>query len=274
VTLNNHVVAMWSVIFAVYPLVSARLRNREASLSALAFSGFWTGWTLVNELPAAALAGLLLLWLLWQRPKSIVPFFVGMALPLFGFLLTNYLAIGTILPAYDKFGTPWYRYPGSHWLHPQGLDASTDSWPVYLFHLTLGHHGLFSLTPVLAVALAGMIFPTMGLTAMPAQRRVRCVLGWGTLALSLIVLGFYLYKTDSYNYGGWTSGPRWFFWLTPLWLLASLPALDRLSESRVGRGILYLALAMSALSVAYVGMNPWSHPWLFRFLEYLGWIHY
>ena len=89
-----------------------------------------------------------------------------------------------------------------------------------------------------------------------------------------ITVRFYLSKTDSYNYGGWTSGPRWFFWLMPLWLLASLSVLDCLSTSRWGRRVIYVTFAWSAMSVAYVGMNPWSHPWLYRFLEYLGWIRY
>lgn len=295
VTLNNHLIAMWAVMFAIYPLINAKLGIRHAEwkdppslppslretwrgwqLSAfqIGLVGFWAGWAAVTELPALAFAGILFLWVLIRQPKQIIPFLLGISIPIAGFLITNYLAIGTIMPAYEKFGTEWYRYPGSHWLNPQGLDASTDSLPVYLFHLTFGHHGIFSLTPIFLLAWAAMIFPRMGYTKGEEGLRARCILGWGTLLLSLIVLGFYLTKTDSYNYGGWTSGPRWFFWLMPLWLLASLPVLDRLSTSRLGRNLIYVALALSAMSVAYVGMNPWSHPWLYRLLEYLGWIRY
>ena len=42
-----------------------------------------------------------------------------------------------------------------------------------------------------------------------------------TLAVSVVVVGFYVVRTN--NYGGNTSGPRWLFWLTPLWLLAIPP---------------------------------------------------
>jgi hypothetical protein len=296
VTLNNHLIAMWAVVFAVYPVLSTELGMRNTvpriphSALHAGFVGFWAGWAAVVELPAFAFVALLFLWVLIRRPRNVPPFLLGISIPLAGFLITNYLAIGTIMPAYEKFGTEWYRYSDSHWLNPQGLDASTDTLAIYLFHLTFGHHGIFSLTPVFLLSWIAMIFP--GGTALPvpdepgappatgnavAQEhaaKLRCVLGWGTLFLSLIVIGFYLSKTDSYNYGGWTSGPRWFFWLMPLWLLASLPILDRLSRSRIGRGLIYVTIALSAMSVAYVGMNPWSHPWLYRFLEYFGWIRY
>jgi hypothetical protein len=49
---------------------------------------------------------------------------------------------------------------------------------------------------------------------------------------------------------------------------------DVLARRPWGRGLILLALAWSALSVAFPYYNPWRHPWLYRFLEHLGWIHY
>jgi len=106
------------------------------------------------------------------------------------------------------------------------------------------------------------------------QKSLRSILGWGTLVLSLVILGFYLSKTESYNYGGWTSGPRWFIWLTPLWLQGAVPILDVLAGSRIGRGVMIVALGWSALSVAFPVFTPWQHPWLFRLLQHGGWIQY
>jgi hypothetical protein len=71
-----------------------------------------------------------------------------------------------------------------------------------------------------------------------------------------------------------TSGLRWLFWFTPLWLLAMLPALDSLAGSRWGRIAALVALAISVFSVHYAAMNPWSHPWLFDYWTRLGWIAY
>jgi hypothetical protein len=276
VTLNNHTVAAWAVVFAIYPVVKAEVRQQALGFLPACLAGLGAGWAATNELPALAFVGLLGLWILVRRPAMVVPYALGAMVPLGGLLLTNYLAIGTLVPAYEKFGTEWYQYHGSHWSPEKlsGIDKPKDSTPVYLFHLTFGHHGLFSLTPFLLIALAGMARPRMGVAVSPSNRRVRTILGWGTLFLSLVILSFYLSKTESYNYGGWTSGPRWFFWLTPLWVLGAIPPLDVLAKSRWGRGIILIVLAWSAMSVAFPYYNPWRHPWLFRFLEHLGWIQY
>ena len=90
-----------------------------------------------------------------------------------------------------------------------------------------------------------------------------------TLILTVAVVGFYIFKSD--NYGGFTNGLRWLMWLTPLWLLCLLPAADRLSTSRLGRGLGYIFLALSVLSANYSPWNPWRHPWLYDLSISLGW---
>ena len=67
---------------------------------------------------------------------------------------------------------------------------------------------------------------------------------------------------------------RAFLWLTPLFLVSLLPAADRLSDSRVGRALAYLCLAVSAFSAAYPWTNPWRMPWTFQLAEYMGWVQY
>ena len=74
------------------------------------------------------------------------------------------------------------------------------------------------------------------------------------------------------NYGGVNCGFRWLIWLIPLWTISALPAIDRAASSRLGRRLTYLALAVSVGSASYAGMNPWSHPWLFDFWTFLGWL--
>src|SRR5262249_62146960 len=89
-----------------------------------------------------------------------------------------------------------------------------------------------------------------------------------TLVLTVVVVGFYLIRSN--NYGGWTAGPRWLMWLTPLWLLTMLPVVDRLGRSRVGRLVAYLLLGGSMMSMSYPGWNPWRHPWGYRFMDAHG----
>jgi hypothetical protein len=95
-------------------------------------------------------------------------------------------------------------------------------------------------------------------------------LGVLTLALTIIVLVFYLQQTKNYTYGGWTAGPRWFFWLIPLWLLTLIPAADYLARNRWLRGAGYLLLVFSVLSASYPTWNPWRHPWIYNWLDYTG----
>ena len=44
----------------------------------------------------------------------------------------------------------WYEYPGSYWQdgRRQGVDQGEPSRWVYFFHMTVGHHGILSLTPI------------------------------------------------------------------------------------------------------------------------------
>ena len=79
-------------------------------------------------------------------------------------LALNVVQFGDWQPAYAKFGGPWYTYEGSHWLPPgqtkPGIDyagRNGETKPTYAFHLLLGHHGWFSLTPIMFLGLAGMV---------------------------------------------------------------------------------------------------------------------
>jgi hypothetical protein len=234
-------------------------------------AGLFAGLAACMDLPAAAFAGVVGLIILLQAPRGLVWFLpavlVGPAIQ----TGINHEAFGTWLPIYNQFGGPWYEFAGSHWskLHnvprEPGIDFIDEPKEVYAFNFLIGHHGLFSLTPVWLLALAGLVLPFRGSLAASRLHRL-------TPLILIVVLGFYIWKTN--NYGGWTSGPRWLFWLTPLLLLALVPAVDRLSASRLGRGIAYLCLGVSAFSAAYPWTNPWRMPWIYQWAEYMGWVQY
>ncbi|MCX6634316.1 MAG: hypothetical protein NT090_04395, partial [Acidobacteria bacterium] len=91
--------------------------------------------------------------------------------------------------------------------------------------------------------------------------------------ISLACLTFYLGQPVMHrNYGGVTSGLRWMFWFAPLWLLAMLPAADAMAGRRWARGTALVLLALSVLSASYPTWNPWTHPWMMNYLQYMGWI--
>lgn len=293
ITLQNHTLATFSVLWALaHALRIWELRSDGRPLPWYHFvlAGLFAAFAVVNELPALAFwVGLLGLFLLWAPIRAVL-FYVPPALLLAGaFFYTNYQAIGQIEPAYTEFGGPWYEYEGSHWRKPEpgepnkpGIDWAylRETRAEYALHLLVGHHGFFSLTPLWVIAVLGMLFIWGGRRREKESARLgeelRPLPWWlplMTLAVTVVLLGFYI-RHPSGNYGGWTNGPRWLMWLSPLLLVCLYPVLDRLAANRVGRGLTYLFLAFSVLSVSYRPWNPWRHPWIYDFMVWLGWPGY
>jgi hypothetical protein len=297
-TLNNHTIAACTALFALYPVLMS-FRHPLTGTQTFA-AGFFAGFTACMELPAASFLAVLFVVVLWREPRRALIYFLPAALvPLAAHLLTNYLAIHQLKSVYGEFGIVggWYDYPGSHW-NPEvgkrtGIDwASTkEGWPMYAFHLLLGHHGLFSLTPIFLLAAAGVAVGAFRLAlkrkatgenalavgSQPRSDLIRAlpILIGMTLLLSVVVLGFYVfYDERNRNYGGWACGPRWLLWLTPFFLLTMIPACDWLAGRRWGRGVGYILLAVSVVSASYPAWSPWRHPWLYNLIDALGGIPY
>lgn len=157
----------------------------------------------------------------------------------------------------------WYEYPGSYWTRPverrSPVDRGEPSRWRYAWHMTLGHHGILSLTPIFALALWG--------GALGLGRRN----GWewrafvaGVATISLVCFLFYLSRPlIDRNYGGQTSVLRWMLWFAPLWMLLSLEAIERAMRSQCGRAAVLTLLIASIASAAYSTSNPWVHPWAY-----------
>ncbi len=280
VTFNNHSVAAASAVWALLPALAIVL-SQNARHRNFAFAGFWSAFTACNELPALAFfVGLgAYLWLT-NREATLKYYLTAAAVPFAAFLATTWASTGNLLPFYFAFGAspntpaamPSYRYlhdgVPSYWMNPSGIDANHESWLSYLFNCTFGHHGVYSLTPVFLLTLAGWY--TIRRSQDPAMKRF-CQ---ATLALTVVVLGFYLTRTASYNYGGNTSGLRWMFWLTPFWLVAAIPALDAWGDRRGFQWLSAGLLAASVFSAALPHNNPWQAPWLQTLMERWGWVDF
>ncbi len=300
-TLNNHTPAVACAMFAITAaarIFSSRISatasseqadEKENSTSAeercsanfsltvrrrdFAALGFFSALTCCFELPAAQMGLLAFVAALIASRRWALAWFIPAALvPLVAFFVTNWLATGGVKPFYATYGTDTYVYVHngipSYWSNPRDLDASTESTPVYLFHCVLGHHGLLSLTPVLCVSLIGWWF-----SLSRTQNTVRRMLILVGAMMSLITLGFYLSRTQNYNYGGNSVGLRWMMWLTPFWWLAMLPAMEKITRPRF-QTVVALLLLVSIASVSWSLNRPWRPSWLYEQMEAAGWIEY
>jgi hypothetical protein len=291
ITFNNHTPAAVAALFALYAALRSGFPwQGEARPAAawLVLSGLAAGFMVNCELPGLAFAALLGLTLFVRAPGRTLLFFAPPVLLLIAlYFALNYLATGQLLPVYEKLDTPWYQYPGSLWakIHPgqgRGIEYAkfVESRWAYAFHLFFGHHGWFSLTPIHLLGAAGMAIGVANLSKRLKRRKEPLPgVGWDVTAVaalvtSLVVFAFYAFVVSTANYGGWTNGPRWLMWLTPLWLVSMLPVADWMGARRWGRALALVLLAMSVVSASYQLWNPWRHTWIYNFSEARGWIMY
>ncbi len=184
----------------------------------------------------------------------------------------------------------WYEYEGSHWIDRQIKgDEVEESRAAYAFHVIAGHHGIFSLTPIWILTLIGLGVLVVGSDgeASPLAKVYTPLDKWRggssddrdyqlrtfalmVIALSIVVVSFYLARPlADRNYGGNTSGLRWLFWFTPMWLTCMIPAADRMASCRKCQVVGWCLLALSVLSASYASLNPWVKPWIATYLDYL-----
>lgn len=163
----------------------------------------------------------------------------------------------------------WYEYERSYWIDERktGVDRGEPSRAVYAMNVLVGHRGIFSLTPIWILSLVGAFYWLI--------HRQESMRGFAVLALGVsgIILVFYLMRPlADRNYGGVSCTFRWMIWLTPLWLVSLLPAVDRMAGCRGWRTIAGGLLLVSAISASYASLNPWSHSWIYQYWVYLQWI--
>jgi len=274
-TLNNHTPAVACAMFAL--AAAARILSRhEASTSRrrdFAALGFFSALTACFELPAAQMGVLaFVLAFVISRQVTLRWFIPAAAIPIAAFFVTNWMATGGVRPFYATYGSETYVYEHngipSYWSNPRDLDASTESPLVYFFHCVLGHHGLLSLTPVLCLVILGW---WLGMVQRERSTRRLLILAGGLM--TLVTFGFYLTRTQNYNYGGNSVGLRWMLWLSPFWWITIAPVLEKWQQ-RGFRSLAALLLFVSIISVSWSLNRPWRPSWLYEKMESARWIHY
>ena len=173
----------------------------------------------------------------------------------------------------------------SHWANRTGVDRGEPSVARYAFHSTIGLRGVFSLTPIWALSLVGIVMwlfeknrgvPAGRLDASETDKeffiadldaRVNYTKGLALMALVMTACFFIFFLTRDQgdrNYGGMSCCPRWFFPLAPLFLICLLPALEWIGRKKSRRFVAYALLFFSVASAFYPTWNPWISPWLYQ----------
>lgn len=266
-SLNNHTIAAYSAFFAIDAFIKLWEDGPE-KIRNFWLAGFWAAFTACNEIPAGLFGAILFLLLVARFPRRTLLAFVPAALvPLAAFFATQYLAFGQLRPVYEEFGTSAYNYQGSYWKTPLEFDwfnLHPEPKALYLFHMTLGHHGVFSLSPIYLFSIYACLRNIFG-----KGRPMRAVSGM-TLLLTVAMLVFYTWNPKARNYGGSTSGLRWLFWLIPFWLTVLPTGLGGGQDRKVIRWLSLAALFFSVVSVGYALRSPWTHPWIVDLMEHLN----
>ncbi len=281
--LNNHTVGATSLVFALYAAVKIFEASRNQSESEsrsvpgkngmFILCGFFAALTVCNELPAALFGLAIFLVLLRFDFKRTWMLFVPAALvPLAGFFITNYIATGGWKPFYMFYGTEKYVYEylgvPSYWSDPRGVDKARDSVPTYIFHCLIGHHGVFSLSPILFMMIPGYLY---GLRKKEFVMRIIHFLG---ILLTVAIFAFYWKRTENYNYGGVSVALRWVLWLTPFWLLAIAETIETFRNRRWLPALIILLGVPSLYSAWGPWQTPWQQPWIYNAMQTQGWINY
>ncbi len=279
VVLNNHTVAAVSVALALYAFVRIWF-DGESRTRYYAAAGLFAAFTAANELPALALLALLgvALWTC-DRGAWLRGFLPAALLVVVAFFVTNYAAHDCLTPPYMHKGSDdpeqnWYHYTytidgvtrDSYWMDRQGIDRGEPSKTVYAFHALLGHHGIFSLTPIWLLSLAGLFIGWRT----GNERQHWLAIGIGLLTVICLVFYLGMRPIEDRNYGGTCSGLRWMFWFAPLWLIAMTPAADWCARTRKHQALALVLLMISVFSVSFPTWNPWTHPWIYQVLEFGG----
>lgn len=276
ITINNHLIAAAAAAVTIDAVVRIVWEN-ERRVRWFIIAGFAAAFTAANELPALSLTVPALGAILLRAPRAtLIAALPAALLVLAASMGTNRLAHGTWSPPYAHRHGPgnWYEYTyerdgkirESYWTNPTGVDQGEPSIGRYAAQVLIGHHGIYSLTPIWLLTLFGWglaiqrrEWPLWPLTAVVA-------------AISIVCITFYIQQPlQERNFGGLTSGFRWVFWLAPLWLVTMLPAADVMARYRTARAFSLLLLAISVMSVSYPTWNPWTHPWMMRWFESMGW---
>lgn len=256
--INNHVPGAGMLMVALYFALGISAGKLAPTAWRFMMFGLAAGLVATMELPTTVFAFLAGCRLLMKYPrKTMVWAGLGVMIPLAVHCSIMYATTGSFAPVQTR--KDLYLYEFSYWRHPLFIDALNEPKLTYLFHMTFGRCGIFSLYPIL---LAGMAGALRALCRKNVPNRSAILTG----ALGFLLLTAY-YAARTNNYGGEAYGFRWYIPAMPVLLLMGAPIFRSL-RAKWRWGFVGLMIGISFYSAWECTVTPWiaRHQWTCRFL--------
>ena len=192
---------------------------------------------------------------------------VGAVIPLGVHFSIMIATTGSMLPV--QINKPfYYHYETSYWRNPGGPDGLNEPFLVYLFHMTFGRFGQFSLYPI---TFLGII--ALGMAALKKNMPQRDLILFG--GLGFLILTLYYATNGDKNYGGGAYGFRWYIIATPPLLLMAAPLVQLIQRRWVWIAVsVVMGVSFySALECANIPWGPKNGAWTCRILFGPAWVY-
>ena len=234
--LNNHTVSASLALSALY---FAHLAKTEKHTRYFLLSGLCAGFLPTVDIPALFFSSAIFIYLLRADVKKALTLFVSIALvPLLAHFALTYSITGSILPAYMQHDL--YERPLREW-------TNTINVFEYAFHAFLGHHGLFSMTPIFC-------FSLYGIKKAIEDKELRSLAL--VVAIPFCILCA-LYFSGNRNYGGTCVGFRWFLGAGPMLFLFAAVAFEKIRFTTLVTCALFAAFLVGGINAQNALYNPW-----------------
>jgi hypothetical protein len=253
--INNHSTAAALGVCGLYYACRIRREPTTTRVRHWLLAGGVLGLLPTVDLSGLAITGCVGLYLLTYDWKKTLLLFVPALLPalLVHFALT-YSISGSFRPFYMNQSLK--NFSEFHFRRAGGIDGFREPKYIYAFNVLLGHHGLFSMTPLYA----------FGLWELLRSIRHRRYFAESLVCAGVVLafIAFYIFR--SRNYGGWCVGMRWLMPAMPLLLLYFGLWVDRVRLTRPLWLAVLLAFSVSCFHVQDALDSPFQfsvwHNWL------------
>lgn len=237
VTLINHTPTAVFCFLGFYLIALAEIKGVEGlSRKHFFVAGLLFGLAVSYEIYALGLLACMACYQLvkYKELNKLVLLSVGALIPiLLGLAINAVITGGNILPFY--FVKNYFLYENSYWHAPVGFDALNDGYLKYFFNITFGHHGVFSITPILVF----LFFPV---TDTPLKR----LYTWCKIAGAFTLLLMVLFTN---NYGGYAIGFRFCIFLFPVMIFYCVLAAYKYRTNKLILITFILLMCCSVFSV-------------------------